>query len=195
VCLVDDASVQEARGQTPDGVSVISKTRVKSASLDHRSVLTETKNWCSLLPECSRLERSLEAHTECRRGRAGAQRQKRGKLKLRRPKRWWLSAAESSSERKAPTEPTEPSVSLHRYKTQKSEVKQRIHSPNKHNLSIITANPSCLALQSPSDSLSKTITNGDRVRSRTLGCCHCRCRHCWTFFRGFSASQHIQITN
>jgi hypothetical protein len=111
VCLVDDASVQEARGQTPDGVSVISKTRVKSASLDHRSVLTETKNWCSLLPECSRLERSLEAHTECRRGRAGAQRQKRGKLKLRRPKRWWLSAAESSSERKAPTEPTEPSVS------------------------------------------------------------------------------------
>ena len=46
VYLVDDASLKEVRGQRPDGVSVISETRVKSASLHHRSILTETKNWC-----------------------------------------------------------------------------------------------------------------------------------------------------
>ena len=110
VYLVDDASLKEVRGQRPDGVSVISKARVESASLECRSVLTETKNWCSVLPECSRLEWSLEAHTECRRGRAGAQRQKRGKLKLRRPMRWWLSAAEM--ERRPPNRPNRVSPPL-----------------------------------------------------------------------------------
>ena len=56
--------------------------------------------------------------------------------------------------------------------------------------------PSCLALQSPLDSLSKTITNGDRVRSRTLGYCHCRRRHCWTCFGTCSFLEiNMQTTN